>query len=996
MSLVQSAHMRMKRKKERSSATVTSPASDATSPRQAFDAYHFPATADEPHDGFSPAASPRSPAGGVQGRRAYSGINSLPADDYEEGYGGDQRHRRPQYHGAPPPSGGSDGYPQQQSRQHHMLPPPDPGQRGGHSTSMPPRPRGTSDPGDGEAFDPFAPSPVNLPQNTVRGHTPTFADAFPAVPAPASPPLATIEGSAHRFVYPDDSLEAELRLESDPNRGPGLALPPAGGASVVSGQSSTAAVAQAPGHEYEYHTEPDESASSRRASSRGEDGTVDSEEAQYGTPVKKKAGGRMEPIGAPGRDAPSLLTEITTKKKRRRHPRGPASPGSPTTPMSTLDGRSPGEDAGGNIPPSPQQAHSPQRQAFTAAQFSPGGIAAHAKRFTNRVDPSPQQRPVFADESNPRPPSRGIGSSRSYDDSVMDTSSNWWKLSADSDPSRNDGLFSSRKASRSWDEEGGGPVWDPSAVRKWGTWGSDDKGSAGFGNEESTKDSTPSSDLFQDDPAANREALAEWDRAEVAWGSPGGTTNAFPSSKGRTSPGRAHPWKNSSGGGNAGGEVTPNSNDASEDDSLFEFDTNRSSPMSKIQLPALVDQRSGKAGGGRGGKTPSPEAIFDKINSGLKEADKTRKSISSPRNLVDDESEEPRAGASPTSRVAFAGEKENTVHTYVVPSDSGDALEARDDDDDDGDDIGIDVVNKSPPKRAALSEKISSEARKGASNASGGGFNNDGNSADGSADDTYGDSTLDTGGSTYRSEADGKGADGGGPTLLDHVGGAVGGAVGALALAMGGLLAGASTPTAGGGNSNGDTDMAGGGTVDRVEESRARMRRPRSPRSEDDDDSDGSEGDDTYGTMAAQSTALSTFTGGNEDGSASEGGDWLGYMEKLLFPDKEKDVSHILDVGSFLLLSRWVSRLTFELSPSSSQIAVANALRREQHVVRGGVDDEEHERPGRGGRVPPPPGPGGGAGGTPRPGSGVQRVAQHQRPDRRQVRSGHGQAAART
>ena len=365
-------------------------------------------------------------------------------------------------------------------------------------------------------------------------------------------------------------------------------------------------------------------------------------------------------------------------------------------------------------------------------------------------------------------------------------------------------------------------------------------------------------------------------------------------------------------------------NDSDDDDSIFKFETKKKKNSNKGAVVAgaavgvaAIGATAIAVNHHQSQSSQNPTDIFNKINSGLKQAGKTKSralgiqptesdgtnehsqaedsarhardeallkqvqsSQSETSEAADDHQEPMPAPEDPEDlkkkRISFVAEAENTVHTYVA------AVESSSVDDTLGDD---DEVTQSS---VSLSEKIGDlPQRSGQAN---GQFPP--NYADNDDNDTYGDSTIgdSIGDSTYKSGVsnDDRQKDDD-LNFIDHVG--LG--LGAVAATLGGLFGG------GGGADN----QANGGEKNGVTKDRSNSVGGddvgiRSVCTEDEKSAyTEGEGDDTD-TYGGESTAIST-NHLREQPSAEN--DWLGFIGNMIFPKDQ--VSFLFDYTVFFCCS---------------------------------------------------------------------------------------------
>lgn len=285
-------------------------------------------------------------------------------------------------------------------------------------------------------------------------------------------------------------------------------------------------------------------------------------------------------------------------------------------------------------------------------------IAAHAGRYVTRQEPQ---------QSSPKSNSNNNKNTNPFDDA-----NSWDGGEGGGDSSKNDGA-------NEGDDNNNFPVWNED--KKQCNMFEDDNGNT---MQKFTRNSKSwdqenidsfdanlwagsSNDSFLPsgkDNNANDQTLAEWDKAEAEFQKK--AQQEVTSSKDKeldSVMNKSYPWKAQqpqqqpttySGPHMDGGRVCDSEGSESDADSLFKFDK---------QKDAVANND-----------------VFDKISHGLEQADNSRNGVA-----VGNESDDP---ASPPRSVAFAGEAENKVHTYLVPQDQNSAsdsgtYETRDDEEDD-------------------------------------------------------------------------------------------------------------------------------------------------------------------------------------------------------------------------------------------------------------------------------------------------------------------------
>lgn len=249
-------------------------------------------------------------------------------------------------------------------------------------------------------------------------------------------------------------------------------------------------------------------------------------------------------------------------------------------------------------------------------------------------------------------------------------------------------------SSKSWDAPQAEIVGDVSIHKKQrNVWNVDDYEGGTMHHQfigaSKSWDQENAANVFKDD-TADETALAEWDKAEAEWrekvvAKNDEVSNANKSDELPENKAKNLPWKNNGTGAipmqsmQFDTDVNQDLSDYDDDDSIFAFEK-----QEKAKVPPIETD---------------PVDIFQKISQGLKQADQTKhralgiesdsEDIEQHQHEVDTRGISPVAavgvvGAAATAavvyavdksnkNVAFAGEKENIIHTYLVPEVSNSA-----------------------------------------------------------------------------------------------------------------------------------------------------------------------------------------------------------------------------------------------------------------------------------------------------------------------------------
>eukprot|EP00956_Cyclotella_meneghiniana_P006481 scaffold8496_cov66-Cyclotella_meneghiniana.AAC.23 len=511
-----------------------------------------------------------------------------------------------------------------------------------------------------EAFDPFSPSPLTIPGAKSGDGFAAFQDDFEAFPTAPDPsphqsrnPCLTINTS----VPPHDSMDD--RDVYSPKQKDGSHM------MTIEGHDDNFVYPDSyedhPEADLEYHTNNDEALTSSM------DQTVNSEEALTGTPIRKKEEKKRKK-----KNQKFIIENVSSADSLDKK-----------DPRLAIHANSWEEDEENVVPRSASKVR--------GHSVKYNEMAVTAKRYADFDGKRKKEAlsPIGSESRKTMLPKR-IGTSKSWDSSRGDevrpiNSSKSWdaKNEVDSHGWRNG---TTKKQRNLWesnhddDSEEKSPPRQRQIIGASKSWDNNIQSNADTShNQENFFQSNPfgNSTKVDENPVVQEE-FADWDGAGVEWIDPVQSMEVVPSDK---APGAkvSMDW-NKKGAKNMQEMIpvefeTPNATDSVSDyeedeDSIFAF-SKKEEEQKEVELPPPPPA--------------NPQDIFAKLNSGLKQANSNKIQMSALRQVStstkgdslsvadSDFSKETSLVSEQTSEkskekrnVAFAKDKDNTIHTYLV------------------------------------------------------------------------------------------------------------------------------------------------------------------------------------------------------------------------------------------------------------------------------------------------------------------------------------------